>query len=320
MKTSAFIKRHRNNPVLSAKNVPYNDALVFNAGVTKFKGRYVMIFRNDFGSLKDKKLTGVVCLGIAFSDDGIEWNVEKERLIKDTDSLLYRAYDPRLTVLDDKLYMCFALGDKCGTRGGVAVTEDLENWKVLSLSTPDNRNMVIFPERINGKIYRLERPFASYLRPGDRFDIFISASHDGVYWGDTDILLSASDVSWVNEKIGPAAPPIKTEKGWLTLFHGVDTDVSRKWGWFENWNKRYSAGIMLLDLNDPRKIKGICREPVLVPEPQYGYEAEGYRDYVVFPGGMILENDGMVKIYYGAADTVECLAETHVDDLIALCR
>ncbi|MEI6422842.1 MAG: glycosidase, partial [Lentisphaerota bacterium] len=89
MKTSAFIKRHRNNPVLSAKNVPYNDALVFNAGVTKFKGRYVMIFRNDFGSLKDKKLTGVVCLGIAFSDDGIEWNVEKERLIKDTDSLLY---------------------------------------------------------------------------------------------------------------------------------------------------------------------------------------------------------------------------------------
>ena len=320
MKTSAFIKRHKNNPILSARDVPYNDALVFNAGVAKFKGRYVMIFRNDFGSLKDKKLTGIVCLGIAFSDDGIKWNVEKERLIKDTDSLLYRAYDPRLTVLDDKLYMCFALGDKCGTRGGVAVTEDLKNWEVLSLSTPDNRNMVIFPERINGKIYRLERPFASYLRPGDRFDIFISASHDGVYWGDTDILLSASDVSWANEKIGPAAPPIKTEKGWLTLFHGVDVDASRKWGWSGTWNKRYSAGIMLLDLNDPRKIKGICKEPVLVPEPQYGYEAEGYRDYVIFPGGMILENDGMVKIYYGAADTVECLAEAHVDDLLALCR
>ena len=74
---------------------------------------------------------------------------------------------------------------------------------------------------------------------------------------------------------------------------------------------------MLLDLDDPRHIIGLCREPLLAPEAPYEVEG-GFRNNVIFPGGMILEDDGEVKIYYGAADTVECLATAHVDDLIAL--
>lgn len=115
------------------------------------------------------------------------------------------------------------------------------------------------------------------------------------------------------------APPIKTKAGWLTLFHAVDIDRTRgKNGWEEKWQKRYCAGIMLLDLKDPTKIIGLYKEPLIAPETRYETE-EGYRTNVIFPGGMILEDNGEVKIYYGASDTIECLATANVDELIALC-
>lgn len=325
-KTHSAIHRHPANPILSASDVPFQTALVFNAGVCKFRGRYVMMFRNDFGNAERRTLAGNN-LGLAFSDDGVNWVVKDKPINDQPEHPLYKAYDPRLTVVDGRLYLCFARGHwvdghpmNHGTCGGVAVTDDLENWEVLSVSAPDNRNLALFPERIDGKLVRLERPFASYLRPGDRFDIWMARSPDGRYWGDHQMVLATEDVPWVNNKLGPAAPPVKTEQGWLTLFHGVDDDPHRRgWGWEGSWTKRYSAGLMLLDLEDPSKVIGMAREPVLVPEAEYDYESRGYRDYVVFPGGMILEDSGQVKIYYGAADTVECLATAHVNDLLALC-
>ena len=167
---------------------------------------------------------------------------------------------------------------------------------------------------------RLERPFPVYSRGGiDRFDTWISFSPDLRYWGDTKLLLAVEDVPYANDKIGPGAPPVKTKAGWLTLFHAVDIDRTRgKNGWEEKWQKRYCAGIMLLDLNNPAKIIGLYKKPLIAPETRYETE-EGYRTNVIFPGGMILEDNGEVKIYYGASDTVECLAVANVEDLIALC-
>ena len=86
----------------------------------------------------------------------------------------------------------------------------------------------------------------------------------------------------------------------------------------ENWKKRYTIGIMLLDLNDPSKIIGISKQPLIAPEASYEVDG-GFRNNVLFPGGMILEDSGEVKMYYGSADTVECLATANVNDLIALC-
>ena len=112
---------------------------------------------------------------------------------------------------------------------------------------------------------------------------------------------------------------MKTDRGWLAFFHSVDKDDSRTgWGWREDWTKRYTAGLMLLDLENPAKLIGLSKGPVLTPEIEL--ETKGYRDQVIFPGGMILEDDGEVKIYYGAADTVECLATAKVDDLLDLCQ
>lgn len=320
LKSSPVIKRYENNPILSYKDVPYKAALIFNAGVTKCQGKYVMVFRNDYGSIEEQRLEGTN-LGLAFSDDGIHWEVNPRPCFELHDDEIWRAYDPRLTVIDGKVYMCFAVDTKHGIRGGIAVTEDFEKFDILSMTVPDNRNMVLFPERIGGKYVRLERPFPVYGRGGrDRFDIWISDSPDLAYWGNSKLLLGVEDVPYANDKIGPGAPPVKTPEGWLVIFHAVDIDPNRgKNGWEPFWKKRYCAGIMLLDLEDPSKVIGIYKQPLMAPETDYEVSG-GFRNHVIFPGGMILEDDGEVKIYYGAADTVECLATAHVDDLIKLCK
>jgi beta-1,4-mannooligosaccharide/beta-1,4-mannosyl-N-acetylglucosamine phosphorylase len=131
--------------------------------------------------------------------------------------------------------------------------------------------------------------------------------------------MGVEHVPFANDKIGPAAPPIKTKYGWLTTFHAVDREEGRgKNGWEPSWDKRYTAGIMLLDLNDPTKVIGMSKEPLIAPELPIETDI-GFRQNVIFPGGMILEDDETVKIYYGASDTVECLGVASLSDLIALC-
>lgn len=318
LKSAPCITRYP-EPVLAAKDIPYKTALVFNAGVTKYQGKYVMVFRNDYGSLEEHRLEGTN-LGLAFSDDGITWEVQPQPCFALEDEEIIRAYDPRLTVIDGQCYMCFAVDTKHGLRGGIAVTEDFYNYEILSMTLPDNRNMVLFPELINGMYVRLERPFPVYSRGGgEKFDVWCSDSPDLRYWGNSKLVLGLEKVPYCNSKIGPAAPPIKTDKGWLTTLHTVDFDPSRgKHGWEAVWQKRYCAGIMLLDPDDPSKVIGLSRQPLLAPEAWY--ELDGFRGNAIFPGGMILEDTGEVKIYYGAGDAVEALATAHVDDLLALCE
>jgi beta-1,4-mannooligosaccharide/beta-1,4-mannosyl-N-acetylglucosamine phosphorylase len=334
LKSSPCIRRCAENPVLAPSDIPYEASLVFNAGVTKYQGRYVMVFRDDYGWAEGKGFSGTH-LGLAFSDDGVAWDVEPKPCLtveqfresmrpllrnRGTEEI-HRAYDPRLTVLDGRCYLCFAVESDHGIRGGIAVTDDFRDFELLSLSVPDNRNMVLFPERVDERFVRLERPFPIYGRGApERFDVWLSRSPDLVHWGEEDLVLGVEDVPFSNRKIGPGAPPVRTPQGWLTTFHAVDFDESRgKNGWEPRWQKRYTAGVMLLDLDDPRKLIGLCEQPLLSPEADYE-TSEGYRCNVIFPGGMILEPDGEVKIYYGAADTVECLASAHVDDLLALCK
>lgn len=320
--SSPVIRRHPANPLLAPKDVPYGPAMVFNAGVAKYEGKYVMVFRNDYGDAAAETIepAGTTNLGLAFSGDGVHWDVQPQPVWSWNDEEVVRVYDPRLTVIDGRCYMCFAVDTKHGVRGGIAVTDDFRSYEVLSMSVPDNRNMVLFPERIGGKYVRLERPFPVYGRGGvDRFDTWLSDSPDLRYWGGSKLVLGVEDVPFANDKVGPGAPPIKTAKGWLTTFHAVDIDRSRgKNGWEPAWKKRYSAGIMLLDLDDPSRIVGMSKSPLLAPEAAYETSG-GFRNDVIFPGGMILEPSGEVKIYYGAADTVECLATAHVDDLLRLC-
>ena len=306
-------------PVLTRKDIPYNAALIFNAGVTKYNGKYVMVFRNDYGDFENHKLTGTN-IGLATSDDGLQWEVSPSPCFPRADEEIVRAYDPRLTVIDGVCYMCFAVDTRHGLRGGIASTEDFAHFDVLSMSLPDNRNMVLLPEKLGGKYVRLERPMPVYSRRHhDTFDIWCSDSPDLRYWGNHKLVCGVEDIPFANDKIGPAAPPVKTDKGWLTTFHAVELDTTRgKFGWEDRWQKIYRAGIMLLDLEDPSKVLGICKDPLIVCDKDYELE-DGFRQHVIFPGGMILEDSGEVKIYYGASDTVECVATADVNDLVKLC-
>ena len=323
------IKRYEQNPVLRKSDVPYPCELVFNAGVIKYHGEYVMVFRNDYDYISGGRFGGTN-IGICTSQDGIHWSVKPEPCfdIKNPDIIacfdlpqgeVTRCYDPRLIVIDGEVYMCFAVDTRHGLRGGIAKTTDFVHFEVLSLSVPDNRNMVLFPEKIGGKYMRLERPMPVYSRGRDRFDIWMSESPDLIYWGNSSLIAGVEDFPYANDKVGPGAPPVKTDKGWLVFTHGVDLDPTRgKNGWEDTWKKRYCAGVLLLDLNDPRKVLGICKKPLLAPEAVYEKD-EGFRTNVIFPTGAILEDDGTVKIYYGAADTVIALATANVNDLIDCC-
>lgn len=327
--SSPVVHRHPDNPILTYRDVPYDAALVFNAGVTKYQGRYVMVFRNDYGDFEAQTLHATN-LGLAFSDDGVQWEVAPSPCFTEATSRLagslraddfVRVYDPRLTVIEGRCVMTFAIDTRHGVLGGVAVTEDFASWEILSTTLPDNRNLTLFPERIGGRYVRLERPMPMYSRGWqERFDIWLSDSADLRAWANPSLLLAVEDVPYANRKIGPAAPPVKTAQGWLTTFHAVDFDAGRgKHGWEPQWQKRYTAGLMLLDLEDPRRITGFYDAPMMAPEAPYEVEG-GFRNNVIFPGGMILEETGEVKFYYGAADTVMCLATAHVDDLLALCE
>lgn len=316
--TSSEVIKKLERPVLTYRDIPYPAALIFNAGVAKINGKYAMLFRNDYGDYEKQVLRGTN-LGLALSDDGIHWKAEPEPCFAIQNEEIHRIYDPRLTVIDSTCYICFAVDTKHGVRGGIACTTDFKTLNILSLSVPDNRNMVLFPEKINGYYVRLERPMPVYSRGGDRFDIWSSKSPDLRFWGDSELVLGVESVPFANDKIGPAAPPIKTKHGWLTTFHAVERDDSRgKHGWEASWKKLYYGGIMLLDLENPSKVLGMYQKPLIAPE--FAFETdEGFRTDVIFPGGMILEDNGEVKIYYGASDTVECLATANVDDLVRLC-
>ena len=330
VKSADCIKK-REKPILVPSDLPYDSALVFNAGCAKYNGKYVMVFRNDYDTdeerfAREKGIPGT-SIGVAVSDNGIDgWKIFDKHLCDgyqlqaETGREIKRFYDPRLTVIEGKPYLCMAADCRHGIRGVIAeLSDDLESYKVLSMSVPNNRNMVLFPERIGGQYVRLERPMPMWGDDAYCFDIWLSKSNDLKFWGESDVVADLRIIPFGNDKVGPAAPPVKTEKGWLTTFHSVDYQKGRgKNGWGDHWDLRYFGGIMLLDLENPGKIIGLYKEPLIAPDMPYETD-EGFRHNVIFPGGMILEDDGEVKIYYGAADTVECVCTANVDDLLKLC-
>lgn len=318
--SSPVITRYSNNPILSSRDIPYADGLVYNGSAIKYRGRYVMLVRVDHASLTEKTLGGVSDIALAHSDDGISWDVQAQPCIAWRDDEIVSPTDPRLMLVDGLPFLSVAVQTRHGMETSLLRTEDFARFECVSTMVPDNRDVVLFPEKIGGMYLRIERPFPTFGH-GKRsvFDMWISESPDLVYWGKPSVLLDVERVPYANQRIGAGTPPLRTPHGWLMLFHAVDDDPSRgQNGWEETWTNRYSAGVLLLDLENPRKVLGFSRSPLLAPEAAYEVSG-GYRNNIVFPCGWVLEDDGELKIYYGAADTVPCLATARLGDLIALC-
>ena len=321
--SSPIVLRHPGNPILTAKDIPYPAELVFNAGVVKHGEGYLMAFRNDIGKLKTPGDRSTwqwedTTIGIARSQDGIAWTPDPEPITLDFDRRMFnRAYDPRLSVVDGELLLCVALDSINGLCGGIATTDDLRHFRLVHITAPDNRNLAFFPDKFNGRYLLMERPLNVYSQGGkEHFGIWLAESPDLEYWGRHRLLLPCADVPFGQLKIGPGAPPVRTPRGYLVLFHAVH-HTSEMTDSYSEWHKVYSIGAMLLDLERPDHIIGMGMAPLLYPEEPY--ELSGFRGSVLFPGAVIPEDDGTVKIYYGAADTVECLATARMDDLLDFC-
>jgi len=300
-----IVKRYEKNPILTAEDMPFKCSDIYNSGVVKFDGKYLMLCRAESIDISNYFIPAV-------SEDGYHFKVRREpiRLLEDEEFKKYTdqmIYDPRITEIEGVHYILFAAHSSYGVRIGMMKTQDFEKFESCGfISEPDNRNGVLFPERIHGLYARLDRP----LLPDDHGDIWVSYSPDLVFWGKSRCVFKrGTHGHWYWKKIGAGAVPIKTKKGWLEIWHGVHV--------MARYQYVYHLGAMLLDLRDPAEIVARAQAPILSPREQY--ERVGLTSNVVFTSGAILEEDGEVKIYYGGADTVQCVATARLDDLVQAC-
>ena len=299
-----LIKRYHNNPILTKDDVPYPVATVHNAGVVKFNDRYIMIFRSHM-------FNGRSILGKAESDNGFNFEVDKEPFMIPATEEIFKEYeeygveDPRIIFLDGVYLITYSAYSRHGVRVGLAKTKDFKTVERFSLITEaDYRNVVIFPEKFNGLYARLDRPH-SEISP---WSIWISYSPDLKYWGDSKLIMKPLQYHWDEMKIGPGAPPIKTSRGWLSIYHGVFPTMD---------GCVYRLGVALHNLEDPSMIIAVGDEWILQPEEVY--EITGYVHNVVFSCAAVPEKDGSVKIYWGGADKVMCAGTANIEDLVDHC-
>ena len=305
--SSPLLTRYAKNPILTGRDFPAGSGIkrVFNSGIIKDGDRYVMACRVEDGALRNR-------IWIAESSDGYRFTPRPspaELAHGDAEFAEYTAgmyYDPRITKLDGAFYLMHAAHSSHGCRLSLQKTLDFTRFEWLGhVSAPDNRNGVLFPEKIGGLYARLERPNTG----GSFGDMWVSYSPDLIFWGKARCVLRNRDVRWAWTKVGPGAAPIRTPDGWLTIFHGVRTQCAQHYV--------YQLGVCLLDLEDPSKIVGLCEEAIL--EPEEPYELVGQTPSVVFTSGAVAEAGGELKVYYGGADTVQCVATGRVDALVRAC-
>jgi len=305
MNDRPLVTRYEGNPILTKHDVPYPVETVHNAGAIKFEGRYTLLFRSHLHN-------GRSIIGIARSDDGYNFRVDsKPFMVPSTEGVFsrfeeYGLEDPRICSIDGSYYITYSAYSRFGVRIGLARTHDFKNIERIALiSEPDMRNVVIFPETFNGRYARLDRPH-SEINP---WSIWLSWSPDLVHWGESEPVINPATYHWDQMKIGPGTTPIRTSDGWLHLFHGVFPTMD---------GSVYRLGVALHDIANPATVLGVADDWILSPEDSW--ELTGYVHNVVFSCGAVAEDDGTLKIYWGAADTVMCVGTARIADLVQLCR
>lgn len=247
-----------------------------------------------------KYLTSISYIRIARSKNGEDFTIDDEPFIFPfNESQEYGIEDARCTQIGEDYYINFTSVSRNGVVDSLVKTNDFKSFEYLgNIFSPDNKDVLIFPEKINGKYYALNRPASPNL---NKLDIWISESPDLVHWGNHKHLLESSETDWENGRIGAGLVPIKTEQGWLEIYHGATLD------------NRYCMGALLLDLEDPSKIIAKSVKPFM--EPEEDYEKKGFFGDVVFGTGGLVK-DGVLTIYYGASDTSMAVCDVRIDDIL----
>lgn len=317
-----ILKKFLNNPIIKPlKKRFWESKAVFNTGVFTEGGKVHFIYR----AVGEEEVS---VWGYAKSSDGLHIDEREKNPILSpllwgkknqffqlslpfyfSGGGLFGGFeDPRVTKLDERIYVTFTFFD--GYRPpGVGLTsikkEDflMKKWrwqKPVLISPPGeiHKNWAIFPEKINGKyaiIHSLSpRILIDYFEDLDfKGKFFIKSYYDG----------EPQEAIWEERIRGIGPPPIKTNEGWLIFYHAMDKDQPHF----------YKIGAMLLDLKDPTRILYRCSRPVL--EPDQNYELEGIKPGIVYScGGVVFQK--RIFLYYGGADTVVCAAYAFLDDFL----
>lgn len=329
------LKKFSGNPVLKPhEENRWENLVVCNPGAWYENGKFYLLYRaaGDDDS-------HVIRFGLATSDDGFNFKREhNEPCFEPTpdgpDSGCVE--DARIVKFDEYFYVTYAfrpfppgqywkfahdevLTQDFGSNApeflkkniantGLAITRDFKEWRRLGRLTQsglDDRDVIIFPEKVGEKYVMIHRP-KEWV--GEKFGpkypaIWIRYSDDLLDWNEpSKILIEGIDGGW-EEKVGGSTPPIKTDKGWFLLYHGV-----------ENGGKGYyRVGAVMLDLKDPSKV--IARTRNFIMEPEFDYELEGFYKGCVFPTGNVVK-DGTLYVYYGGADKYVGVATADFNELV----
>ena len=301
--SSEIVWRFSGNPVIK-RDLAARSNSIFNSAVVPWKGGFAGVFRCDDTSWRMNLRRG-------FSADGLNWTIDDDPIEfkNDMEGLPpsdYK-YDPRVVSLEGRNYVTWCNGYH-GPCIGAGYTDDFETFvQMENVFMPYNRNGVLFPRKIDGRFAMLSRPSdTGHTAFGD---IFYSESPDFVYWGRHRHVMSPTpfeESAWQFLKIGAGPAPIETDEGWLLIYHGVLKSCN---GFI------YSFGAALLDIDEPWKV--IARGRPYLLNPRMMYECAGDVPNVVFPCAALTDAaSGRMAIYYGAADTVTCLAFARVEEVV----
>jgi predicted GH43/DUF377 family glycosyl hydrolase len=300
---SDLFVRHPAGPILSARDWPYPVNTVFNAAAARLGGETVLLVR-----VEDR--SGVSHLTLARSADGVgSWRVEPRPALAaspDHPEEQWGVEDPRVTWLEEegRFAVTYTAYSPDGPLVALALTRDFKSFERLGpVLPPENKDAALLPSRVGGRWAMLHRPVPGMASGAH---VWLSFSPDLRHWGEHRPLLRArSGPYWDAGKIGLSAQPLRTDRGWLLLYHGVKQTC---------FGSIYRQGLALLDLEDPRRVIGRTGEWVFSPEELW--ERTGDVGNVVFSCGWLLEGDE-VRLYYAGADTCMALATARLPDLLA---
>ncbi len=296
--------RYPGNPVIRAKDLPYQANSVFNAAATRFGEDTLLLMR-----VEDRR--GLSHLTVARSRDGVTgWRIDPEPTLpadpEHHPEEIWGIEDPRVTRIEtlDLWAVVYTAYSRGGPLVSLATTRDFKSFERKGvIMPPEDKDAALFPTQFGGRWAMLHRPVPRFAGVGAH--IWISFSPDMKHWGDHQILIPARKGGWWDaDKVGLSPPPLPTEKGWLVLYHGVRSTAS---------GCIYRLGLALLDRQDPGRLLARSDEWVFTPEEDY--ETVGDVDKVVFPCGWVVDGDD-IRLYYGGADKCIALATARVSELL----
>ena len=245
-------------------------------------------------------LTTLSHLRLAWSDDGVKFVVDETATITGEGPLEnFGVEDCRVEFIDGSYWLTYTAVSSCGVGVGLISTTD---WAQFTrhgmIFPPHNKDCALFPEKVGGCYYAFHRPSGVGL--GGNY-IWLSRSPDLLHWGDHRCVAITRPGMWDSARIGAGAAPIRTDRGWLAIYHGASAD------------HRYCLGALLLDLNAPAHVLARSQKPLM--EPVADYEQKGFFGNVVFTNGHVMEGDTII-LYYGASDAVICGARLMIEDVL----